>query len=73
MLRAIAHGALLEAAHHREYRASFHGFQVHARRERALPGFGDLLEVRLCVTFGNALLACELIERSIHDELEPIL
>ena len=72
MLRAISLHAVVHAAHHREYRASFHGFHVHALRQRSIPGFDGLRAVSLCVTFGRTLLECELIEMSVRNDLEPI-
>ena len=48
MLRSIALFALPEAARHGEYRATFRGFRVHARRQPQ--GVGD--DVRVDVILG---------------------
>ena len=73
MVRAIARLALLEAARHREYRASFHGFRVHARRRRAAPRSDVRVEVSVCVSFGKNVLERELVTTALRDGLEPLL
>jgi hypothetical protein len=55
MVRAIALLALLEAARHGEYRASFHGFRVQALRQCTAFGADVFVEVNLCVSFGRLL------------------
>ena len=72
MLRAIACGALHQAARHREYHASFRGFRIHALRRRAIPGFDDILEVLVSVSFGGMLLERELVATKISSEPEPL-
>ena len=47
MVRAIALLALLEAARHGEYRATFRGFRVHALRRRPAPDAEAFVEVNL--------------------------
>jgi len=49
MVRAIARLALLEAARHGQYHASFHGFRVYAMRESAVAG-SDVSEVSFLVS-----------------------
>jgi hypothetical protein len=73
MVRAIAHLALEEAARHREYRATFRGFHIHALRRRSMPGMDDRREVSLCVSFGRTLIARDLVATDLPGELEPIL
>jgi len=60
MVRAIARLALLEAARHGEYRATFHGFGVLARRQSPISGDGVVVAVNLCV-----LLEGTVVERSL--------
>ena len=60
MVRAIARLALLEAARHGEYRATFHGFSVLARRQCPISGDGVVVAVNLYV-----LLGVTVIERSL--------
>ena len=60
MVRAIARLALLEAASHGEYRATFHGFSVLARRQCPISGNGVVVAVNLYV-----LLGVTVIERSL--------
>ncbi len=55
MVRAIALLALLEAARDGEYRATFHGFRIHARRQ-CPPDADAYVEVNLCVTLGKAIV-----------------
>ena len=49
MVRAIARCALLEAARMGQYRASFHGFYVHAMRQSRAAS-SDVCEVRFLVS-----------------------
>lgn len=60
MVRAIARLALLEAALHGEYRATFHGFSVLARRQYPISGDGVVVAVNLCVLLGETV-----VERSL--------
>jgi hypothetical protein len=60
MVRAIALLALLEAARHGEYCATFHGFRVQAQRQCAAPRADAFVEVNLCVTVGMTI-----VERSV--------
>jgi len=60
MVRAIALLALLDAARHGEYRATFRGFRVHALRRRPAPDADAFVEVNLCVSLGR-----DVIERSV--------
>lgn len=60
MVRAIARLALLEAARHGEYRATFHGFSVVAQRQCPISGDGVVVAVNLCV-----LLGVSVVERSL--------
>lgn len=61
MVRAIAQLALLEAARHGEYRATFHGFGVLARRQCPIPGDGVVVAVNLCVRFGVIVVERNLV------------
>ena len=73
MVRAIARFALLEAARHREYRASFRGFRVRAQRRRSAPGSDVLVEVSVCVSFAGHLVERALVTMVRRDDIEPIL
>lgn len=66
MIRAIAHLALLEAARHGEYRATFHGFSVLARRQCPISGDGVVVAVNLCVLLGRTVVERSLV-RTIDD------
>lgn len=55
MVRAIALLALVEAARHGEYRATFRGFRVEALR-RCPPGADAFVDVHLCVSLGMAVV-----------------
>jgi hypothetical protein len=55
MVRAIALLALVEAARHGEYRATFRGFRVEALRQ-CLPGADAFVDVHLCVSLGRAVV-----------------
>ena len=56
MVRAIAQLALLEAARHGEYRATFRGFGVQAVRQCSPSGAQPFLAVILSVSFGKTLI-----------------
>ena len=61
MVRAIALLALLEAMHHGEYRATFHGFRVEAVRRHGLGHIASSVEVSLAVTLaGTVVERCDL-------------
>lgn len=60
MVRAIAQLALLEAARHGEYRATFHGFGVLAWRQCPISRDGVVVAVNLYV-----LLGVTVVERSL--------
>ena len=55
MVRAIALLALVEAARHGEYRATFRGFRVEALRQ-CPPGADAFVDVHLCVSLGRAVV-----------------
>lgn len=56
MVRAIALLALLEAAHHGEYRATFRGFRVEAVRRDGLGQSAPTVEIHLVVTFAGTVV-----------------
>ena len=56
MVRAIAWLALLEAARHGEYRATFRGFRVQALRQSWVPGAESSIEVNLYVSLGKTVI-----------------
>jgi hypothetical protein len=66
MVRAIARLALLEAARHGEYRATFHGFSVLARRQCPISGDGVVVAVNLYVLLGVTVVEQSLL-RTIDD------
>lgn len=66
MVRAIARLALLEAARHGEYRATFHGFSVLARRQCPISGDGVVVAVNLCVLLGRTVVERSLV-RTMND------
>jgi len=74
MVRAIALLALLEAARHGEYRATFHGFRVEAVRHHGLGQGAPTVEVRLAVTLaGTVVERCDLdvgVMRSSFGDVE---
>jgi hypothetical protein len=74
MVRAIALVALLEAARHGAYRATFHGFRVESVRRKRLRDSTSSIEVRLDVTLAGAVVeSCELeVDRmqAAFDEVE---
>ena len=71
MVRAIALLALMEAARHGEYRASFHGFHVQALRQCATPGSDAFVEVNLCVSLGKTVVERSLVAATDADAMEP--
>ena len=66
MIRAIARLALLEAARHGEYRATFHGFSVLARRQCPISGNDVVVAVNLCVLLGRTVVERSLV-RTMND------
>jgi hypothetical protein len=67
MVRAIALLALMEAARHGAYHASFHGFRVRALRHVAASGFPVSVDVSLAVTLGQAVVEhCEISVAATH-------
>jgi len=72
MLRAIAQLALLEAARHGEYRATFHGFSVLARRQCPIPGDGVVVAVNLCVRLGRTIVERSLVHTMDSAVMEQI-
>jgi len=71
MVRAIALLALLEAARHGEYRATFRGFRVQALRQRPVPGADAFVEVNLCVSLGRALIERSVLATNDAETTEP--
>ena len=71
MVRAIALLALLEAARHGEYRATFHGFRVHALRQCSAPGADAFVEVNLCVSLGKTVVEHSLVDATDAYAMEP--
>lgn len=71
MVRAIALLALLEAARHGEYRATFHGFRVQALRQCSAPGADAFVEVNLCVSLGNTVVKNSLVDATDAYAMEP--
>lgn len=71
MVRAIALLALLEAARHGEYRATFHGFRVQALRQCSAPGADAFVEVNLCVSLGKTVVERGLVATTDADAMEP--
>jgi len=71
MVRAIALLALLEAARHGEYRATFHGFRVQALRQCSAPGADVFVEVNLCVSLGKTVVERGLVATTDADAMEP--
>lgn len=71
MVRAIALLALLEAARHGEYRATFRGFRVQALRQRPAPDAEAFVEVNLCVSFGRAVIERSVLATNDADATEP--
>lgn len=66
MVQAIAQLALLEAARHGEYRATFHGFSVVARRQCPISGDDVVVAVNLCVLLGRTVVERSLV-RTMND------
>jgi hypothetical protein len=73
MVRAIALLALQEAARHGEYRATFHGFRVHALRKCLAPGSEAFVEVNLRVSLGKTVIERSLVATTDADAMEPKL
>lgn len=71
MVRAIALLALLEAARHGEYRATFRGFRVQALRRRPTPDADAFVEVNLCVSLGRAVIERSVLATSDAEATEP--
>jgi hypothetical protein len=71
MVRAIALLALLEAARNGEYRATFHGFRIHARRQ-CPPDADAYVEVNLCVTLGKAIVERGVVATGDSGVREPM-
>ena len=71
MVRAIALLALLEAARHGEYRATFHGFRVQALRQCSAPGADAFVEVNLRVSLGKTVIERSLVTTTDADAMEP--
>lgn len=72
MVRAIALLALLEAARHGEYRATFHGFRIQALRKCAAPGAIAVVEVNLCVSLGKTVVERGLVVTTDAGVVEPM-
>ena len=72
MVRAIARLALLDAARHGEYRATFHGFSVLARRQSPISGDGVVVAVNLCVRFGVIVVERSLVHTMDGAVMEQI-
>ncbi len=70
MVRAIAGMALMEAARCGEYRATFRGFRVEARRQ-CPAGAGARIDVRLCVSLGQAVVEHGLLATIDTCAVEP--
>jgi len=76
MVRAIARTAVLEAARHGTFKASFHGFQIYARRQRVPLGYcvsiSVVFGVPCCVLDMTLLFAtlddCLAVPAQIQDE-----
>jgi hypothetical protein len=72
MVRAIALLALVEAARHGEYRATFHGFRVQAARRCSAPGGSDAhIEVNLIVSLGTSIVERSVVAASNAEGMEP--
>jgi hypothetical protein len=71
MVRAIALLALVEAARHGEYRATFHGFRVQALRQCPAPGADALARVNLCVSLGETVIERSLLAATDAGAAEP--
>ena len=71
MVRAIALLALLEAARHGEYRATFRGFRVQALRQRPAPDTDAFVEVNLCVSLGRAVIERSVLATNDAEAMEP--
>ena len=71
MVRAIATLALVEAARHGEYRATFRGFRVQALRQCPAPGADAFVEVSLRVSLGETVIERSLLAATDPDATEP--
>jgi hypothetical protein len=71
MVRAIALLALVEAARHGEYRATFRGFRVQALRQCPAPGSDAFARVNLCVTLGEIVIERSLLAATDAGAAEP--
>jgi hypothetical protein len=71
MLRAILWFACGEAARRGTYRASFHGFYVHARRHDQRLGSEDKVEVSLRVSLGHCVVAQGVALAAVDGTMEP--
>ncbi len=71
MVRAIALLALLEAARHGEYRATFRGFRVQALRQRPALDADAFVKVNLCVSLGRAVIERSVLATNDAEATEP--
>jgi hypothetical protein len=71
MVRAIALLALMEAARHGEYRATFRGFRVEALRQ-CPAGADAFVDVHLCVSLGRTVVERGNVATSNAGAAEPL-
>ena len=71
MIRSIALLALMEAARHGRWGASFHGFRVQAQREGPARGLADFTEVSLSVSLGQTVVARCRVTTNYAEAMEP--
>ena len=71
MVQAISLLALLEAARHGEYRATFRGFRVQALRKCPVQGTDTFVEVNLCVSLGMTVVERSLVTTTDASAMEP--
>ncbi len=71
MVRAIAFFALVEAARHGEYCATFHGFRVQAIRRGPAPEADAGVEINLTVSLGKHLVERGVATAGDADGTEP--
>ncbi len=71
MVRSIALLALLEAARHGRWGASFHGFRVQALRQGPAQGLAAFSEVSLLVSLGGAVVARCRVPANYASAMEP--
>ena len=71
MVQAIALLALLEAARHGEYRATFRGFRVQALRQCAAQDADSVAQVNLCVSLGKTVVVRGLVATTDAGAMEP--